>query len=164
MDLIPRMRAVQVYPYVMPLMSKKKQPFIIDENLSAKLKAHLPADAKTTVECGVRKGTPDYPFVLDLCQREEAMLVTADVEFPRHIKRYQREHNDCCWGLMLLPAEELKQIDVLKRLKEGKIKLKHPKDDDFKFDYARHENLFINLRAEPPTVTELCDCDWNDDE
>jgi hypothetical protein len=88
MDLIPQMRVVQVYPYVMPLMSKKKQPFIIDENLTAKLKPHLPADAKTTVECGVRKGTPDYPFVLDLCQREEAMLVTADVEFPRHIKRY----------------------------------------------------------------------------
>ena len=56
-DLIPRMRALQVYPYVMPLMSKKKQPFIIDENLSANLKPHLPADAKTTVECGVRKGT-----------------------------------------------------------------------------------------------------------
>jgi hypothetical protein len=48
------MSAVQVYPSAMPLMSKKKQPFIIDENLSAKLKSHLPADAKTTIERGVR--------------------------------------------------------------------------------------------------------------
>jgi len=73
----------------MPLMSRKKQPFIIDENLGAAIKAYLPAGSRTTVECGVRKGTPDLPFVLDLCQREEAMLVSADIEFPRHIKKYQ---------------------------------------------------------------------------
>jgi hypothetical protein len=60
----------------MPLMSKKKHPFIIDENLSAAIKSYLPAGSRTTVECGMRKGTPDLPFVLDLCQREEAMLVT----------------------------------------------------------------------------------------
>lgn len=77
---------------------------------------------------------------------------------------FGRELKLFCRQVMLLPAEELKQIDVLKRLKEGKIKLKHPKDDDFKFDYARHENLFINLRADPPIVTELCDCEWDDDE
>ena len=148
---------------LMPLMSKKKQPFIIDENLGSALKPYLPADSRTTVECGMRKGTPDYPFVLDLCQREEAMLVTADIEFPRHIKRYQRAHNECCWGLMLLPAEELKQIDVLKRLKEGKIELKHPKYDDLKFDYARHDNLFVNLRADPPQVSDLCDCEWDNE-
>ena len=146
----------------MPLMSKKKQPFIIDENLSVDLKPYLPADSRTTVECGLRKGAPDYPFVLDLCQSEEAMLVTADIEFPKHIKRYQLARNDCCWGLMLLPGEELKQIDVLKRLKGGKIKLKHPKFDDFQFDYARHENLFVNLRADPPEVGELCDCEWEE--
>jgi hypothetical protein len=121
-------------------MSKRKQPFIIDEDLSAALKPYLPADARTTDECGIRKGAPDYPNVLDLCQREKAMLVTADVEFPRHIKPYQREHNECCWGLMLLSGEELKQIDILKRLKEGKIKLKHPKDKNFRFDFARHES------------------------
>jgi hypothetical protein len=148
----------------MPLMSKKKQPFIIDEDLSAALKPYLPADSRTTVECGLRKGTPDFPFVLDLCQREKAMLVTADIEFPKHVKRYQRSHNDCCWGLMLLPDGELNQIALLKSLKEGKIKLNHPKVKDFKFDFARHDNLFINLRANPPNVSELCDCEWDDDE
>lgn len=146
----------------MPLMSKKKQPFIIDEDLGPALKPYLPADSRTTVECGVRKGTPDYPFILDLCQRKEAMLVTADVEFPKHIKRYQKEHNECCWGLMLLPGDEAKQVEVLRRLKEGKIKLKHPKDPNFRFDYARHDNLFVNLRADPPQVTDLCDCEWED--
>src|ERR1700734_4114107 len=103
----------------MPLMSKKKQPFIIDENLSTGIKPYLPADSRTTVECGLKSGTEDYPFVLDLCQREEAMLVTADIEFPRLIKKYQLTHNNCCWGLMLLPGEEIKQINVLTRLNEG---------------------------------------------
>ncbi len=148
----------------MPLMSKKRQPFIIDNDLGPAIKEYLPADSRTTVECGMRPNTPDYPFLLDLCQREEAMFVTADTEFPAHVKRYQREHNDCCWGLLLLPSEELKQIDVLKRLRDGKIKLKHPKDDDFKFDYARHENLFINLRADPPEVRELCACKWDEED
>jgi hypothetical protein len=147
----------------MPLMSRKKQPFIIDENLGAAIKAYLPAGSRTTVECGVRKGTPDLPFVLDLCQREEAMLVSADIEFPRHVKKYQLSHNDCCWGLMLLPADEAKQIEVLQRLKQGKIKLTHPYIPDFHFDYARHDNLFINLRADPPTVSDLCDCEWDED-
>lgn len=128
-------------------MSQKKQPFIIDEDLGDALKEYLPADSRTTVECGLRKGTPDFPFVLDLCQREEAMLVMADIEFPKHVKRYQLSHNDCCWGLMLLPDGELKQIERLKELKEGKIKLTHPKIKNFKFDYARHDNLFVNLRA-----------------
>jgi hypothetical protein len=132
----------------MPLMSKKKHPFIIDENLSAAIKSYLPAGSRTTVECGMRKGTPDLPFVLDLCQREEAMLVTAVIEFPSHIKKYQRSHNDCCWGSMLLPADETKQIEILQRLKQGKIKLTHPHIPDFHFDYARHDNLFINLRAD----------------
>jgi hypothetical protein len=160
----------------------------------------LSRGGRTTVECGMRKGTPDLPFVLDLCQREEAMLVTADnpagrydliaalrfssmmngcfflringireyypnprIEFPRHIKKYQRSHNDCCWGLMLLPADETKQIEILQRLKQGKIKLTHPHIPDFHFDYARHDNLFINLRADPPTVSDLCDCEWDED-
>ncbi len=89
----------------MPLMSKKRQPFIIDNDLGPAIKEYLPADSRTIVECGMRPHTPDYPFLLDLCQREEAMFVTADTEFPAHIKRYQREHNDCCWGLLLLPSE-----------------------------------------------------------
>lgn len=148
----------------MPVMSKKKQAFILDEDLSDALKPHLPAASRTTVECGLRKGTKDYPFVLDLCQKEQAMLVTADTEFPNHIKRYQREHNVCCWGLLLLPDKESKQIDVLKRLKEHKIKLKHPKSPAFHFDLARHQNLFANLRADPPQVTELCDCEWKNDD
>jgi hypothetical protein len=70
----------------MPLMSQKKQPFIIDEDLGAALKPYLPADSRTTVECGMRKRTPDYPFLLDLCQREEAMLVTADTGFPKQLR------------------------------------------------------------------------------
>lgn len=81
----------------MPLMSKKKQPFILDEDLGPAIKTHLPADSRTTIECGLKRGTPDYPFILDLCQRKAAMLITADAEFPKHIKRYQKEHNECCW-------------------------------------------------------------------
>jgi hypothetical protein len=49
---------------------------------------------------------------------------------------------------MLLPADETKQIEILQRLKQGKIKLTHPHIPDFHFDYARHDNLFINLRAD----------------
>ena len=37
----------------MPLMSKKKQPVIIDEDLTAVLKSYLPADARTTVPEGL---------------------------------------------------------------------------------------------------------------
>jgi predicted nuclease of predicted toxin-antitoxin system len=148
----------------MPLMSKKKQPFVIDNDLSAALKEYLPSDARTTVECGLRPNAPDYPDVVDLCQQEEAMLVTADTEFPDHLKRYQREHNTCCWGLVLLPSDELKQIEVLKRIKAGKLKIKHPVAKVFHFDFARHENLFVNLRANPPEVTELCTCEWDEDE
>jgi len=144
-------------------MSKKKQPFIIDHNIDADLKPYLPADARTTVECGLRPNAPDYPDVVALCQRENAILVTADAEFPQHFRKYQKEHNDCCWGLVLLPSEELKQIDVLKRIKAGKVKLKHPVDDDFHFENARMDNLFVNLRANPPTISELCDCKWHYD-
>ncbi|MGA3318725.1 MAG: DUF5615 family PIN-like protein [Candidatus Korobacteraceae bacterium] len=147
----------------MPLQSKKKQPFIIDNDLSPKLKEYLPSDARTTVECGLPPHAPDYPDVVDLCQREEAMLITADTEFPDHLRRYQRAHNDCCWGLVLLPSEELKQIEILKRIKAGKMKLKHPIDRVFQFENARWENLFINLRANPPEVTELCTCEWDED-
>jgi hypothetical protein len=89
----------------MPLMSKKKQPFIIDNDLSAELKPYLPSDVRATVECGLRPNAPDYPDVVDLCQEEEAMLVAADTEFPDHLRRYQREHNTC-WGLVLLPSDE----------------------------------------------------------
>jgi len=145
-------------------MTKKKQPFIIDNDLSATLKEYLPSDARTTRECGLRPSAPDYPDVVDLCQQNEAMLVTADTEFPDHLKRYQREHNTCCWGLVLLPSDEIKQIDVLKRIKNRKLKIKHPIARVFQFEDARHENLFINLRANPPEVTELCTCEWEDNE
>ena len=144
-------------------MSKKKRPFVVDENLSEKVKRFLPSDSRTTVECGLKKGTKDYPWIIDLCQREEAMLVTADVGIHDHIARYQREHDDCCWGLLLLPDNDGKQIELLKRLKDGKIKLNHPLGDEFHFDIARHENLCVNLRANPPAVTELCNCGWDVD-
>lgn len=91
------------------------------------------------------------------------MLVTSDTEFYSHIKRYQRERNTCCLGLLLLPSEEVKQIDLLQRLRSGKLKLTHPLADMFHFEEARHENLFINLRANPPEVKELCDCEWDVD-
>ena len=107
-----------LFPYAID--EQEETPFIIDENLGAAIKAYLPAGSRTTVECGMRKGTPDLPFVLDLCQREEAMLVTADIEFPRHIKKYQRSHNDCCWGLMLLPADEAKANRCAAEAKTGK--------------------------------------------
>jgi hypothetical protein len=55
----------------MPVMSQKKQPFILDEDLSAALKPYLPADARTTLECGLRKGTKDYPYVLDCARRRK---------------------------------------------------------------------------------------------
>jgi hypothetical protein len=148
----------------MPLMSKKKYPFIIDNDLSASLKKYLPSGARTTVECGLRPNAPDYPYVVELCQSEKAMLVTADTEFANHLKRYQREHNTCCWGLVLLPSEELKQIDVLKRIKAGRLKIKHPVSETFQWEYARHENLFVNLRANLPEVAELCTCEWDDSE
>ena len=62
-----------------------------------------------------------------------------------------------------MPDNEGNKIEVLRRLKEGKIKLKHPKGRDFKFEFARHQNLCINLRAEPPTVAELCDYEWENE-
>ena len=144
-------------------MSDKKQPFIIDENLSSRLKDYLPREARTTVEWGLPPHAPDNPDVLDLCQRENAILVTADKGFLKHIKDYQRTHNDCCWGLLLLPDGELNQIDVLSRLKEGKIKLSYPKLREFSFKLVRHDNLIVNLRTNPPEVRELCDCEWKGD-
>jgi hypothetical protein len=103
---------------------------------------------------------PDDPDVIDLCQREHAILVTADAEFPQHFHRYQKAHNDCCWGLILLPSDELKQIEVLKRIKDGKLILKHPKDEIFKFEHVRMDNLLVDLRTNPPKIAELCECEW----
>jgi hypothetical protein len=143
-------------------MNKKKQPFILDNDLGECIKEYLPREARRTVEFGLPPHAADNPDVLDLCQREEAILVTADVEFPRHFRKYQKAHNYCCWGLILLPAEEPKQIDVLKRAKAGKLNLKHPKEEIFRFEDVRMDNLLVNLRANPPYVAELCDCEWMD--
>ncbi|MGA3332706.1 MAG: DUF5615 family PIN-like protein [Terracidiphilus sp.] len=143
-------------------MSNKKQPFIIDNDLSPRLRQYLPRNARTTAECGLRPHAPDNPNVIDLCQRKNAILVTADAGFLKHIKNYQRSHNDCCWGLLLLPDGELNQIDVLSRLKEGKIKLAHPKLETFSFELVRHDNLIVNLRSNPPEIRELCDCKWEE--
>jgi hypothetical protein len=76
---------------------------------------------------------------------------------------YQKAHNDCCWGLLLLPDGELKQIDVLTRLRAGKLKLKHPREEIFRFEHVRLDNLLVNLRANPPEIGELCDCEWIED-
>jgi predicted nuclease of predicted toxin-antitoxin system len=143
-------------------MSDKKQPFIIDNDLSPRLKDHLPREARTTVECGLRPNAPDNPNVINLCQRKNAILVTADTGFLKHIKDYQRRHNDCCWGLLLLPDGELSQVDALSRLQQGKIKLVHPKLETFSFELVRHDNLIVNLRANPPEIRELCDCEWEE--
>lgn len=143
-------------------MSDKKHPFIIDNDLSPHIREYLPRGARTTVELGLPSHAPDNPDVIELCQRESAILVTADTKFPKHFKDYQRAHNDCCWGLLLLPDGEQKQIDVLTRLKEGKLKLQYPKLQAFSFELARQDNLFVNLRANPPQIGELCDCEWID--
>ena len=144
-------------------MTRKSKPFILDADLSPALKGCLPRGARTTVEHGLRANAPDNPEVIDLCQREHAILVTADKGYVRHFKDYQRAHNDCCWGLLLLPDGELKQIDLLQRLRAGKLRLKHPKDEVFRFEDVRNDNLLVNLSANPPRVAELCDCVWQDD-
>ena len=145
-------------------MSHKKQPFIIDNNLkNPRIKEYLPRDSKTTVELGLRPNALDNLDVVDICARKAAILVTADTGFPLHFRDYQKSTNDCCWGLMLLPDGIEKQLNVLQKLKDGKIKLTHPKLETFNFESARHDNLFINLRANPPQIGELCDCKWGDD-
>ncbi len=127
-------------------MGKNKQQFIIDNDLGPALKDYLPGKSRRAVECGLRPNAPDYPDVVRLCQRSEAMLVTADTEFPKHFARYQREHNVCCRGIVLLPSEELKQIKILAHYR------------GFRFDKARQANLCLNLRANPPEAYDLCDC------
>lgn len=150
--------------YSLNKMSGKPRPFIIDKNLSPRLKDYLPGDGKTTIECGLPQHALDNPDILDLCQRENAMLVTADEGFiTKHIRAYQRSHNDCCWGVLLLPNDIIKQINLLQRLKEGKIKLSYPKLPRFTFDLARHDNLLVDLRTNPPAVRELCGCPWYSD-
>jgi len=130
---------------------------------------HNCADSRSSGRASTRNRSDPETLALwaarcgELCFREEAILVTADTEFPAHIKRYQKEHNDCCRGLLLLPSEELKQTDVLKRLKNKKIILKHPVDDEFSFETARWDNLLINLKANPPQVSEFCNCRWPED-
>jgi hypothetical protein len=144
-------------------MNQKKQPFILDYNLSPVLKSHLPKDSRTTVECGLAPHAPD-DLVVELCQREQAILVTAEIEFLDHFRAHQRSHNECCWGLMMLPADTQKQVDVLQRVKSGKLRLKHPKERQFLFEDVRHDNLYVNLRANTPEVQEICECEWADDD
>lgn len=142
-------------------MTKKNRPFIVDANLSSTLKSCLPLGARTTAECGLRHNAPDNPDVIDLCQRQHAILVTADAGFVQHFRDYQNSHNECCWGLLLLPDGELRQIEVLNRLRVGKLMLKHPHDEIFRFEDVRNDNLLVNLRANPPEIGELCECEWN---
>jgi hypothetical protein len=85
----------------------------------------LDFDLRTTVECGLGPNAPDYAGGCRFMPERGAMLVTADKEFPDDLGHYQREHNDCCWGLILLPSDELKQIEVLKRVRAGELKIKH---------------------------------------
>lgn len=143
-------------------MTKKNQPFILDADLSSNLKHYLQMGARTTVEYGLRHNAPDNPDVINLCQREHAILITADTGFLQHFRDYQKAHNDCCWGLLLLPDCELRQIDVLSRLRAGKLRLKHPKDDVLRFEDVRNDNLLVNLRANPPEIGELCMCEWDE--
>ena len=142
------------------MSSRKKRLFIIDHDLGDSIREYLPAgEVKRTTEYGLPSSAKD-PSVVDLCTREEAILVTADAEFPVHFAKYQKAHNTCCWGLLLLPDGELNQIRVLQRFRDGKLQLSHPKLEKFTFEEARHSNLFVNLRANPPQVGELCDCEW----
>lgn len=144
-------------------MTRKNRPFIIDANLNSILKSYLPLGARTTTEYGLRQSAPDNPDIIYLCQRERAILVTADARILQHFRDYQRAHNSCCWGLLLLPDGELHQIDILRRLRAGKLKLKHPRDDVFRFEDVRNDNLLVNLRTHPPEIGELCNCEWQED-
>src|ERR1700722_19866957 len=36
-------------------------------------------------------------------------------------------------------------------------------DKVFHFENARWDNLFVNLKANPPEVEELCECEWDKD-
>jgi hypothetical protein len=143
-------------------VSRKKVPFILDIHIGPEARAALPRPGKSTVEYGLPRHAPDNPEILDLCQREEGMLVTADVGFREHVKAWQKAHNDCAWGMILLPSEDLKAAAVLKSWQDGKVKLYHPRDgDELHYDLARGSNLLIDFRVDPPKVTELCDCPWD---
>lgn len=142
------------------MSDKKKQPFIFDVHIGPETRSLFPRPGRTTLECGLPHNALDNPDILDLCQREEAILVTADKGFPKHVRKYQKSTNHCAWGVVLLPDVELERVDVLKRLKDGKIRLKHPLGDDLDFKDARFDNLLVNLQSNPPKVTELCDCPW----
>jgi hypothetical protein len=141
-------------------MNHKKHPFILDNNLNnPQLNDYLPRSAKTTVECGLKPHDKD-PLIVELCQRNHAILVTADLEFLKHFHDYQRSHNRCCWGLVMLPGEKLKQVEVLNKIKKGKLRLRHDRLEPFTFEDVRQCNLYVNLRADPPQIDEICDCEW----
>ena len=60
----------------------------------------------------------------------------------------------------MLPADAQKLIDVLQKVNGGKLRLKHPKERPISFQDVRHNNLYVNLRANPPEVQEICECKW----
>jgi len=141
-------------------MSKRKH-FIIDQNISPELKKFLAAGTRTTTECGLPPQAPD-PDALELCQQEHATLITADFGLPKHLDKYQKSHNTCGYGLFIVPIEQHRQIDLFKRMRTGKPKLKQPRDPVFRFEDAGDDNLLVDLRADQPKVVELCSCKWLD--
>lgn len=152
---------------------------VVDKGLSPKaLSRYVPAtfiDAKTKKAPQVYKGhdaDEDYA-VLDVAFWAHAAVLTADYAMIGKAKKYHKyveghAADRCLNGVVVVPSSEMHAKKVLAAFRVGRLRVTMAgfRGEPFAVTWndISGDNLAVNLRANPPTGAELCNCPWERDD
>ena len=135
---------------------------LLDINLSPELADFFPdGDAVLTTQLGLQPRADDMD-VIELANRQHAILVTADCGIIRKCRRWQERHSKCLYGLLLLPQGIEFHRRILSDIRRGRRKLLHSEyDRSVTWQDVHDDNLLIQAHQQGfPRVGELCKCPW----
>jgi hypothetical protein len=142
-----------------------KAHFMLDNSVKHLKTCFARGAAKTNTDCGLKEYDDDF-LVIEKAWKEGAILITTDVKVVAKCRKFQKDHNTCLYGLLLLPDGKVPQERVLNDLRARRKTLRHPHyKNHVTWEHVRTANLFVNARVPSnPTLQELCDCKWEEDD
>jgi hypothetical protein len=108
----------------------------------------------------------DHYDVLQLGWENDALVITGDGGMIGKAQDFGRcgSHEHYLNGVIVLPPDQRRQVELLTKLIDGRLKIARIDDDDSAVVAIRDSNLGVDLRAKQPVAEPLCGCPWIDDE
>jgi hypothetical protein len=94
--------------------------------------------------------------IAQLCQQEQAILITADSSYLSLIFSEAKPP----WGVLLLPNNPSEQKEAIQGMLSGELRVRSSEEGMAFTEYVRRNRMILDVRGEWPELIVISKCQW----